>query len=83
MREIILYRAPGERGDRAEEILKKHNIDYEVSMRNGVISFTMPRLDTPYGVYEGEDGIEKFVEEGISRYFKKRNNSCSSLHETS
>jgi len=68
---IILYRAPGERGDKAEEILKKHNIDYEVSMRNGVIFFTMPRLETPFGVYEGEEEIEKFVNEKVSRYFKK------------
>jgi hypothetical protein len=75
MTELILYRAHGERGDKAEEILKRHNIDYEVSLRHpdrhGLPIFTMPRLETPYGTYEGEEEIEMFVKEGISRYFKK------------
>ena len=73
MAKILLYRAPREeRGDRVERILRKNNIDYEVSYRNNVIFFTMPRLETPYGVYEGEEEIEKFVNEGISKHFKKQ-----------
>ena len=72
MAKILLYRARGEeRGDRVERILRENNIDYEISYRNNVIFFTMPRLETPYGVYEGEDEIEKFVNEGISKHFKR------------
>jgi len=72
MAKVVLYRAPSdERGNRVERILKENNIDYDVSHRNGVIFFNMPRLETPYGVYEGEKEIEMFVNEGISRHFKK------------
>ena len=71
-KKLVLYRAPDDgRGNKVEQILKENNIDYEVSYRNSVIFFTMPRLETPYGTYEGEEEIQNFVKERISKNFRK------------